>query len=192
MMRNRRETMEEWAARLDAQYERLASSPHSVYRAYDEFGVLLYVGCTVNVQSRMSSHRSGSPWGLYMDRYDVEGFANKELARAAELEAIEAAATPFNATQADVNRTQANLNAAKRYLSRLGIFPPQFDIADEDIDTFAETQEWRDHCDEGRAYHDLVDEIRAELKTGDFPYLTPADRLANYLAIRAEHERGAA
>jgi hypothetical protein len=37
----RGETLTEWADRVDARNGRLAAAPHFVYRAFDEFGLLL-------------------------------------------------------------------------------------------------------------------------------------------------------
>lgn len=189
--RNRNETMAEWSDRLEARYARLETATHYVYRAYDEFDFLLYVGCTVNLQGRLSAHLSSSPWRPYMVRHEFETYAGLKAARAAELALINAEQTPFNATQDDVNRTQANLHGAKRYLANLGIFAPQFDIAEGEIETFAQTPEWATYVAESEAYSELLDEMRADLKATDFPYLEPEDRLANYLAIRDSMEAAA-
>lgn len=83
-MSRRRETLAEWSARLDARQDRLKVAPHVVYWAFDEFGTLLYIGCTVNFESRMGSHRGTSLWRRYMTRYECEGFTGiKEESAAA-------------------------------------------------------------------------------------------------------------
>lgn len=35
---------------------------HHIYRLYDCNGKLLYVGCTADIKSRMSMHKSSTPW----------------------------------------------------------------------------------------------------------------------------------
>lgn len=78
---------------------------HFVYRCYDADGVLLYVGCTMDVKKRIASHRRGgngtskaSRWlSLFMTRYEVEGpFRGRDAGRAAEHAAIQADWPIFN------------------------------------------------------------------------------------------------
>lgn len=59
-----------------------------VYRAFDESGRLLYVGCTVNVEGRMATHAEKSPWHLFHSRLEVEEFPTRDEAAAAEVVAI--------------------------------------------------------------------------------------------------------
>lgn len=55
--------------------------PVSVYRAYDEHGVLLYVGITDNVKRRIhTEHRSRSGWYKSARRVDVRVFTDRETA----------------------------------------------------------------------------------------------------------------
>lgn len=79
------------------------SGPHYLYRCFDEDGRLLYIGCTSNVEKRMSVHRSNrrqkaSRWlRVCMDRYEVDGpFLSLEAARGAERDAIAAERPLFN------------------------------------------------------------------------------------------------
>ncbi|WP_148046210.1 GIY-YIG nuclease family protein [Nocardioides marmoriginsengisoli] len=184
MRTRRREPLAERNARLEAQHARLAVAPHYVYRAFDEFGVLLYIGCTVDIHSRLNAHRGSSPWRRFMARFETEPFAGLAAARAAESAAILAEVPLFNSTSADIARTQANRNEARRRLGDIGIYSPQFDVNDSNVETFAESDEWATYCAESSAYQDLVNDVRAELKAGDCPYLTPEDRLALYMEIR--------
>lgn len=77
---------------------------HFVYRCYDADGVLLYIGCTRNVKSRIAAHRRGnggskaSQWlSVTMASYEVEGpFRGREAGRLAERDAIQAEWPVFN------------------------------------------------------------------------------------------------
>lgn len=161
-------------------------APHYVYRAYDEFSLLLYIGCTTDVERRMAQHRADSPWHGYMTRLEVTGpFAGLAQGRKAERAAIDTEGAFFNASQADIQRTQANRNEAIRLLTACHIFRPDIDL--EDLDDPVASELWSAEC---AAYDDLRDEIRAELKVGTFPFLTASDRIRRYEATR--RERGAA
>lgn len=70
---------------------------HYVYRCYDDFGVLLYVGCTAHVKPRLSQHRNAGAHSANASRWlratqariEVEGpYPNKRAGRDAESNAI--------------------------------------------------------------------------------------------------------
>ena len=46
-------------------------TPVAVYRAYDIFGSLLYVGISMNPDSRMAQHRNNASWGSRVAYVDV-------------------------------------------------------------------------------------------------------------------------
>lgn len=75
---------------------------YDVYRCYAKNGVLLYIGCTQDVGSRMAVHASSwrnpasAALNLYMDRYEVEQVVGYSAARAVEKAAIEAEAPLLN------------------------------------------------------------------------------------------------
>lgn len=77
---------------------------HYVYRCYDSDGVLLYIGCTTNVQKRLKSHFSApanntaSWWlSLFYADHEVEGpFPGRAAGRATEAAAIAAEHPLFN------------------------------------------------------------------------------------------------
>jgi hypothetical protein len=50
-------------------------APHVVYLCRDADGVLLYVGCTVDLGQRLGTHRSQSPWFRYAARTELYGGA---------------------------------------------------------------------------------------------------------------------
>lgn len=70
---------------------------HYVYRAYDNEGGLLYVGCTFDVAKRIKEHRYGQ-WRYLMVRLHVAGPFNYETARQLEHDAIESERPQFNFT----------------------------------------------------------------------------------------------
>jgi hypothetical protein len=81
-----------------------ARSTHHIYRCYDAEGVLLYIGCTSDVQKRMGSHRRGNGTGasvwlaVCMARYeiDADAYPNKVAGLDAEREAILGEVPVFN------------------------------------------------------------------------------------------------
>ena len=77
---------------------------HFLYRCYDADGLLLYIGCTNNVERRVAAHRRGdghslaSRWlSVFMTRHEVEGpFPGRDAGREAEREAIRTEQPLFN------------------------------------------------------------------------------------------------
>lgn len=74
----------------------LRGEPHVVYRAYAPTGLLLYVGCTHDIEKRMKQHRSKSVWFDEMARYTTTEYLNFYDARAAEDDAIYRERPVFN------------------------------------------------------------------------------------------------
>lgn len=64
------------------------SAAAHVYRVYDASGRLLYVGCSVEVETRLHAHSQSATWWLFHDRIETEGFRTHEAALEAEAEAI--------------------------------------------------------------------------------------------------------
>lgn len=60
----------------------------TLYRLYDEADVLLYVGVTDNLHSRMQMHGSSSPWFGDVARTETDEHASRAGALAAEAQAI--------------------------------------------------------------------------------------------------------
>jgi len=79
-----------------------AAADHFVYRCYDATGLLIYIGCTSNVQRRMAAHQRGenstSRWiAACMDRFEIEGpYSGRDAGRAAERRAINTEQPLFN------------------------------------------------------------------------------------------------
>lgn len=76
----------------------------SVYRYYDQSGVLIYVGITSRGIARNREHNRSRPWWPYVVRQEVEHLPNRSAALTRERELIERYWPPFN--------TQHNPSAA--------------------------------------------------------------------------------
>lgn len=63
-------------------------SVHYVYRLYDRDDALLYVGCTRDVEERMSQHKWTAPWIAEVDRCESDSYPTKAEALAVERAAI--------------------------------------------------------------------------------------------------------
>ena len=60
----------------------------TVYRLFGAGGILLYVGVTGNVGSRLAGHARTQPWWPEVERVSTQCFATRELAAQAEGRAI--------------------------------------------------------------------------------------------------------
>lgn len=74
----------------------IRQSPHVVYRAFDERGRLLYVGCTHDLSGRLEAHRATSAWHPLATRVEQSAPATFEDARAAEAHAIKTEEPLYN------------------------------------------------------------------------------------------------
>lgn len=174
----------QWRDRVDARNERHEAAPHFVYRAFDSYGHLLYIGCSLNVDKRMGQHRSQSLWHKYAETIAISGpYDGRTLAREIETAAIESEASYFNATKADTRATQANRNTAARMVwERMG-YPPPFDRSREYDDEYMDR--W---CSVSEQWDIAKRETAARLKATTHPYMTNTDRLGRYLAARENAE----
>lgn len=62
---------------------------HTLYRFYDESGVLLYVGITADPSRRFEKHRGDKTWWRHVARIDMAQYGTRDELRAAERVAIE-------------------------------------------------------------------------------------------------------
>lgn len=182
--RARNESIRQWSDRIEARNERHEVTPHFVYRAFDSYGLLLYIGCTLDVVKRMSQHRSQSQWHRYAETIAIAGpYDTKSEARRIEREAIDTEAAYFNAAQVDIQATQANRNAAARLVHERMGNPPEFDRSREHDDDYIER--W---CSVHQVWNDAKQKVSLELKATTRPFLNDEDRLARYLAAREDAE----
>lgn len=68
----------------------------TVYRFFDAEGGLLYVGMTLSYESRLSTHKSASPWWPRVARIELERFDTRREAMRAEFRAILGECPEFN------------------------------------------------------------------------------------------------
>jgi excinuclease UvrABC nuclease subunit len=59
-----------------------------VYRVFDAADRLLYVGCSVDVPTRLTTHEQNAPWWVYMARFEVTDYPDRDSAAEAEATAI--------------------------------------------------------------------------------------------------------
>lgn len=161
------------------------NAPHYVYRAFDSYGLLLYIGCSLDVPRRMKDHRRESQWHHYAETVSITGPWGYEQARLNETRAIESEGSYFNCTKGDAERRRANNNAAKHTLYRHNDYRPLFDFQrwEAEGESYYGPYEVLSSAWDGRR-----DRVEQHLKATTHPYLTPADRMARYLAAREDAE----
>jgi hypothetical protein len=74
----------------------LAGEPTSLYKYFDQFGVLIYIGITANGILRNRQHNSDKAWWPYVTRQEVEHLPSRDAALERERDLIEAFMPPFN------------------------------------------------------------------------------------------------
>ena len=76
----------------------------SLYRHYDDEGLLLYVGISVDPAVRMKQHESSSPWWRFVAESDIDWYLTETDAAQAERRAIIDEAPIFNKAGATPER----------------------------------------------------------------------------------------
>jgi predicted GIY-YIG superfamily endonuclease len=74
----------------------LPTKLHALYRFYDRTDVLLYVGITMDLGSRMKQHKRDKPWWAGVANITVEHFPTRDEALAAEKRAIKEEGPLYN------------------------------------------------------------------------------------------------
>lgn len=62
--------------------------PSYVYRIFAEDGLLLYIGSTLDLPTRLQRHSYGAKWFPLAHRVELEEFESREAALVAEREAV--------------------------------------------------------------------------------------------------------
>lgn len=75
-----------------------SATPTSVYRYYDRFGVLIYVGITKQGAVRNYQHNATQEWWSHVATQEVEHYPDRALAADRERELIRQHRPPFNKT----------------------------------------------------------------------------------------------
>lgn len=68
----------------------------ALYRFWDAGNVLLYIGISENPDARFAKHEALKPWWPHVVRKAIEWYDNRELAEAAETEAIRTERSLYN------------------------------------------------------------------------------------------------
>lgn len=84
-----------------------------VYRIFDAWGDLLYVGCTENYPRRLSQHRHSAEWYEEMAYRKLKYYSSREYAEAVEARAIWMLQPEYNVThQKDERERRLRLNGS--------------------------------------------------------------------------------
>lgn len=93
-----------------------------VYRVYDADDRLIYIGCSQNLEQRMSNHRNQSWWIYLAARVESQAYSDLAAARQAEAAAIQAEKPAFNLQHAKrpdpMPLAPIELAACRAWLSR--------------------------------------------------------------------------
>lgn len=155
---------------------------HFVYRAYDEHGLLLYIGCTLDPDQRWRQHRRKSAWAQYAATFKMVGPFYRADALTYETLAIESEDSFFNATRDQIEAVMANWREARRRLSEVGI--PSVAYFDDKASAAEQNAAAEEYT---RAKSWMQQDLRDE-----FPFRTVEDRHRDYLAARAACEQAIA
>lgn len=93
--------------------------PTSLYKYYDSWGVLLYVGITSRGIARNVEH-DGKNWWQYVSRQEVEHFESRKDALNAEANLIKEYCPPFNIQHNNFSTESRDAYIAFRQKSSLG------------------------------------------------------------------------
>jgi predicted GIY-YIG superfamily endonuclease len=74
----------------------LVPQPHALYRFFDKYGDLLYIGITMDLPARMGNHRREKPWWTDAAVIEIEHYDNRAAALEAERIAIKVETPRYN------------------------------------------------------------------------------------------------
>jgi hypothetical protein len=153
----------------------MTARTHFVYRVYDEFGLLLYVGCSKNPEKRRKSHEGDrAAWLPYMATARLEGPYLKANAFAQEKSVIVTEAPFFNAQPEHMSHNLRRRKVRDDIMSG---------VRAANAEVFARIHE---AYDEGAAneLHRLIEDVERETDRAFGREMGPAYRLDNYLSAR--------
>lgn len=85
-----------------------ASQPTALYRLFDQYGALLYVGISTQPETRWSQHASDKPWWSLVQHRKVEWHPDRATAETAEREAVRAEMPLYNTAGAERSLVSAH------------------------------------------------------------------------------------
>ncbi len=89
-----------------------APDANALYRLYNSFGALLYVGISDHPRRRFGQHFDEKPWWPEVDRWTVEWFPSRAAAEADELRAIREEVPAFNLRDVPLAGDEVDLHGA--------------------------------------------------------------------------------
>lgn len=145
---------------------------HFVYRVYDEFDLLLYVGCTAHPENRLKQHKADrAPWLPHMSRVRMEGPYTKAAGFAQEKSVIATEEPYFNSLPSHVSHNARRRRLRNDLYRQLRVDQPDlFHDGPHDPVRF-------------EAFRKASDEIDRECDR-EWPEISREWRLANYLNAR--------
>lgn len=84
---------------LNRSQRRIAHLQHDVYKAFDGFGTLLYVGCSLDIFKRLQEHKHYAAWYPLATAIEVTRYPNRAAALAEEARTIAEDGPEFNVTR---------------------------------------------------------------------------------------------
>lgn len=150
-----------------------ADRKHFVYRVFDDRDLLLYVGCTMDLDRRYKQHRyNESPWFPYATRFYLEGPFTHSAGFERENEVIESERPFFNVLSAQKS-VKVRRSALERRLTH--------EVRTAKPHLFGRAGQMPDELDAE------FDRIAAEVDAM-FPKYDKAWLLQNYLQARIAHK----
>lgn len=153
----------------------MSTRTHFVYRVYDEFGLLLYVGCTKGPEARYKQHRGDkAPWLPYMATARLEGPYVKANGFAQEKSVIATEEPYFNSLPEHMAHNAKRRKVQKRLMAETRVMKSEL---------FARIREAYDpevHTE----FHRLCQEVEAMADAEFAPEMGGEYRLNKYLSAR--------
>ncbi|WP_028955902.1 GIY-YIG nuclease family protein [Sulfitobacter sp. 20_GPM-1509m] len=94
----------------------------ALYRHFDADGVLLYVGISNTVFSRLNSHMNQASWAEYISRIELQWFDDRDAALRAEADAI-TSERPVH------NKMMASTDSGAAITDLINLWPTRLDLA---------------------------------------------------------------
>lgn len=128
--------------RVSAASLQLNDRPHALYRFYDRTDVLLYVGITVDLPTRIKQHLSGKPWWSQVANMRVEHYPTRAEALEAERVAIETEGPLYNDQHNQIVEITETVDRTRKYAELIVAYivdgPDQYErllkLADERLE----------------------------------------------------------
>lgn len=116
-----------------------------LYRHFDQDGVLLYVGISLNAIQRLSQHRDHSSWFGSIARVEIKTFETREAAMEAERVTIANENPKYNVRRPPPTKLKKKVEESRADLvARIVSFKPMYSIA-EVANILQISEKWAKH-----------------------------------------------